>query len=435
MEKKKVIIIGAGFGGLTAAKELNTAGFEILLIDRTNHHLFQPLLYQVATAALSPADIAVPIRYVFSKQKNVTVLLGEVTHVDLDKRKVFLEDKEFIYDYLIIATGTRHSYFGNERWEKYAPGLKTLDDALKIRENILFSMEQAELIETPFEREKYLTFVVIGGGPTGVEMAGAIAEISKETIIKDFRRIKPEETKVILIEAADKILSSYSEYLSTSAQSTLEKMGVDVKLNAKVIDIDKHGVYLIEGFIPTTNVIWAAGNNASPLLKSLNTELDRAGRVVTDFDLSVKSFDNVFVIGDAANYKDEKGNTLPGVAQVAMQQGKYIASNISAGIEKSNRKRFRYVDKGSMATIGKAKAVANIYGFEFKGFLAWLIWSFIHVLFLISFRNRLKVMAEWIWFYFSSRQGIRLITKIRSEKKKKSAVGQNSINHVIDKHE
>lgn len=432
MEKKKVIIIGAGFGGLTTAKGLDHPSFDILLIDRTNHHLFQPLLYQVATAALSPADIAVPIRYVFSKQKNVTVLLEEVTNVDLKERKVFLSHREYSYDYLVIATGSRHSYFGNDRWEKYAPGLKTLDDALKIRENILLSMEQAELTENHVEREKYLTFVVIGGGPTGVEMVGAIAEISKETIIKDFRRIKPEYTKVILIEASDRILSSYSENLSNSAKSTLEKMGVDVKLSAKVIDIDQHGVYLIEGFIPTTNVIWAAGNNASPLLKSLNTELDRAGRVIVDFDLSVQGHDNVFVIGDAANFKDEIGNILPGVAQVAMQQGKYIASLISGSIAKSDRKRFNYIDKGSMATIGKAKAIATIRGMEFKGFFAWLIWSLIHVLFLISFRNRLKVMAEWIWFYFTSRQGIRLITKIRGEKKKEIPRSQNPEKQKIE---
>jgi len=425
MKKKKVIIIGAGFGGLTVAKKLNNPGFDILLIDRTNHHLFQPLLYQVATAALSPADIAVPIRYVFNKQKNVTVLLGEITNVNLKERKVFFSQREFPYDYLVIATGSRHSYFGNDRWEKYAPGLKTLDDALKIRENILFSMEQAELTENHVEREKYLTFVVIGGGPTGVEMAGAIAEISKETIIKDFRRIKPEDTKIILIEAFDRILSSYSENLSASAKTTLERMGVDVKLNSKVIDIDQHGVYLIEGFIPTTNVIWAAGNNASPLLKNLDTELDRLGRVVVDFDLSVQGFDNVFVIGDAANYKNEKGNILPGVAQVAMQQGKYIASIISGSVTKSNRKRFNYIDKGSMATIGKAKAIANIRGMEFKGFFAWLIWSLIHVLFLISFRNRLKVMAEWIWFYFTSRQGIRLITKIGKGRMKEIPISQN----------
>ncbi len=406
--KKRVIIIGGGFGGLTAAKELKNSDFEIVLIDKTNHHLFQPLLYQVATAALSPGDIAAPIRGVLNKQKNVRVIMGEVISIDRENRKVILKDDEVEFDYLIVSTGASHSYFGNDEWEKYAPGLKTISDALTIRERILLSFEKAEKFMGQKNVEPYLTFVVVGGGPTGVEMAGSIAEISKKTMLQDFRQIDPSKTKVILVEAMDRILGSYDESLSESAKSSLQELGVDVRLNKKVIDVNELGVKIDDEFIETQNIIWAAGNSASPLLKSLNTQLDKAGRVIVSEDCSINEDKNIFVIGDAAHFKDDDDNMLPGVAPVAMQQGKHVAEILKS--DSPERKPFKYFDKGSMATIGRARAVMQSGKIKLTGFAAWLAWSFVHILFLIGFRNRYKVMAEWIWYYISFRHGIRLIT-------------------------
>jgi len=407
MKKEKIIIIGGGFGGMTVAKELDEDKFDVTLIDKTNHHLFQPLLYQVATAALSPGDIASPLRAIVSHKKNVKVFLGEVTYIDPVNKSVTLENREFYYDKLIVATGTRHSYFGNEMWEKYARGLKTLDDALKIREMILLSLEEAEKTDTPAERDKLLTYVIIGGGTTGVEMAGAIAEIAKRTVIRDFRNIDPSSTKIILIHAHDRILNSYSGNLSNSAKDILTRMGVHIRFGSRITNISSEGVFVGEEFIPTKNIIWAAGNIASPLMKSLNTELDRAGRVMVTGSLSLKNNNNIYVVGDTANFIDGNGNSLPQVAQVALQQAKYLARNLNSGNVKGI---FKYIDKGSMSTIGRASAVARIKGFEFTGFFAWLLWSMVHVLFLITYRNRLKVISEWIFFYFTSRQGVRLIT-------------------------
>jgi len=417
---EKVIIIGGGFGGLTSAKELAKKDFNITVIDKTNHHLFQPLLYQVATAALSPADIAIPIRSAFSKNKNVEVLLGEVKSIDKEKKKIFFNGSEIEFDYLIIATGSRHSYFGKDEWEKYAPGLKTLNDALKIRETILLSLEAAEKEKDPVKRQKYLNFVIIGGGPTGVELAGAISEIVNQNLIPDFRNIDASMTKVYMIEALQNILSSYPESLSRRALEDLQKLEVEVILNEKVTGINKNGVMVGDRFIETKNILWAAGNQASSLIKNAGIQTDRAGRAVVSNDLSIEGYSNIFVIGDATAFKDEKGEQLPAIAPVAIQQGKFVAKIIAEGLIGKSHKKFIYKDRGTMATIGKAKAVAVIKGFKLSGLVAWLAWSLVHVLFLISFRNKLRVMSEWIWHYITNRPGIRLIVKYTEDPLTKS---------------
>jgi NADH dehydrogenase len=405
----KIVIIGGGFGGLMTAKALKGVNDEIVLIDKTNYHLFQPLLYQVATAALSPGDIALPIRAVFSKFKNVKVILDEVVSINRANRKVVLKDGEIGFDYLVIAIGSRHSYFGNDKWETKAPGLKTLGDALSIRERILISLEKAEKENDPEKRRKYLNFVIIGGGPTGVEMAGAIAEIAKKSLMRDFRNLKASDTNIYLIEAMPLVLNNYPQELSLKAQNDLAKMGVELKLGTKVTDVNSNGVNTDKGFFETKNIIWAAGNSVSPLLGSLNTKLDRAGRVYVKKDMSIEGDPNIFVIGDAALSFDEKGKQLPGVAPVAIQQGRYVGKIIKDKIQPENRKFFHYVDKGNLATIGRAKAVADIHGLKLSGFIAWAAWCFIHIFFLIGFRNRFRVMAEWAWYYITFRHGIRLI--------------------------
>jgi NADH dehydrogenase len=410
MARKHVVIIGGGFGGLTAAKTLVNGDVDITIIDKTNHHLFQPLLYQVATAALSPGDIAKSIRAVFTDRSNVKVIMGEVISIDRNRKTVILEDSEIVFDCLIIAIGSSHSYFGHEDWEIYAPGLKTLNDALNIREKILLSLEKAEKLNDEELAKKYLTFVIVGGGPTGVEMAGAIAEIVKKALLKDFRNINAEKTKVYLLEGLTKVLQLYPDELSEHAKKDLEEMGVEVILNKMVTNINDKGVQVGDMFIETTNVIWAAGNKVSPLLKSLNTELDRAGRVIVKKDLSIKDDSNIFIVGDAAAITNENGKLLPGIAPVAIQEGRYAANTILEGKEPEFREPFIYWDKGNMATIGRAKAVAEIRGFKFTGFFAWILWCVIHIFFLISFRNRLRVMAEWAWLYITFRHGIRLIT-------------------------
>jgi NADH dehydrogenase len=418
MSKKKIIIIGGGFGGLTAAKALRKADVEIILIDKTNHHLFQPLLYQVATAALSPGDIAIPIREALRKRKNVKILMGEVTSINRNNKIILLDNEQIPFNYLIVATGSRHSYFHHNEWEKFAPGLKTIQDALLLREKTLLSFEKAEKIlfnsksnmDAQKEIEKYLTFVIVGGGPTGVELAGAIAEISKQTMLKDFSLINPSKTKIILIEASPHLLQIYNPMLCEKAKESLEKLGVQVLLNKTVTEVSENGVKFENVFIETQNIIWAAGNTALPLLKSLDTELDKYGRVLVDKDLSIKENPDIFVIGDAANVTGKKGIPLPGVAPVAIQEAKYVASIIRKGFEKSERSDFKYFNKGNMATIGRAKAIAEIGSFKFWGYIAWLCWSFIHILYLINFRNRYRVMIEWIWLYFTRRNGIRLIT-------------------------
>ena len=408
---KRIVIIGAGFGGITAAKELINSDNHIIIIDKTNHHLFQPLLYQVATAALSPGDIAKPIRSVFKDHKNIEVLLGNVKSIDIVNHKVFYNDSVVEYDYLILSPGSTHSYFGKNEWSQFAPGLKTLNDALKIREKILLSLEKAEMIEDENERKKYLSFVIAGGGPTGVELAGAISEIVNKNILPDFRNISSESTKVYLVEAMSGVLNAYPQKLTLKAKEDLEKLGVKVILNKKVTGINENGVQVEEDFIETKNIIWAAGNQVSDLIKQVTKNIDRSGRAIVNKDLSIDEDKNIFIIGDSAFIKDKKGNSLPAIAPVAIQQGKFVGKLLKSGREKNLGKEFHYLDKGMMATIGKAKAVAVVKGFQLSGLFAWLAWCVIHIFYLISFRNRLRVMAEWIWYYITNRPGIRLIVK------------------------
>lgn len=412
MERKKVIIIGGGFGGLNAAKALKKAPVDILLIDKTNHHLFQPLLYQVATAALSPGDIAIPIREVLAKQSNVSVLMADIAAINkVDKKVVAANGDTYPYDYLILAPGASHSYFGHPEWETWAPGLKTLSDALSIRERILLSYERAERCNDPAEAEKFMRFVIIGGGPTGVEMAGAIAEIAHKSLVNNFRHIKPEQTKIYLIEGLNQILPSFPKDLADRGQKALEKLGVDVLLNTIVTDVTDKGIWIGDKFLETPNIIWAAGNQASALLKSLDVPLDRSKRVIVNQDLSIPEHPEVFVIGDAACNYAPNGASLPGIAPVAIQHGRYVAKVIKDPVPVSERKPFVYFDKGMMATIGKAKAVAKMGKLQISGYLAWLAWSLIHVVYLISFASRFLVMSEWMFLYFSNQRRIRLITR------------------------
>ncbi len=415
MAKKKLIIVGGGFGGLNCAKALKKSDFEILLVDKKNHHLFQPLLYQVATAALSPGSIAIPIREILRKQENTTVIMGEVIKIDKENRFVTLGNGEKIaYDSIVISTGAMHSYFGKDEWEAFAPGLKTVTDALDIREEILLSFEKAERLESLENIEKHLNFVIIGGGPTGVEMAGAIAEIAKTTLFKNFRRINPEEAKIFLIEALPHILPTYPQKLSKKAQRDLEELGVTVITNKKVTEVNDKGVQVEDLFIESTNVIWAAGNQASKMLQTLNVPLDRAGRVIVEPDLTIPGHPEIFVIGDAAHAKGKDGKPLPGIAPTAIQQGKYVAKTLLA--DSPNRNPFKYFDKGYMATIGKKRAVAVVGKLQFSGLIAWLAWSFIHVLYLIGFRNRISVMIEWIYHFITGQRGVRLIYSPIDEK-------------------
>ncbi|HAB99377.1 MAG TPA: FAD-dependent oxidoreductase [Parachlamydiales bacterium] len=422
MAHTKVVILGGGFGGLNAAKALGNAKLDVWLIDQTNHHLFQPLLYQVASAALSPGDIAVPIREILSDYENITVIMGEVVSIDKDAKVIILRNGDRIgFEYLIIAAGARHSYFEHDEWEALAPGLKTLNDALKIRERILISFEKAERCDSISEAKKYLNFVIIGGGPTGVEMAGAIAEIAYETMLKNFRRIDVTKTKIYLVEGSPHILPVYPERLSEKAQHYLERMGVQVITAKRVTEITSEGAMVENTFIPAHNIIWAAGNQASPVLKTLNVPLDRQGRVIVESDLSIPDHPHIFVIGDAACAMDEKGKPLPGLAPVAVQQGRYVAMLLRKRMPKGERPPFRYFDKGTMATIGKTKAIGVFGKIQFSGFFAWLAWCFVHVLYLIGFRNRFTVLSQWLFSYFTSRRGARLIYRspIESEMPKK----------------
>jgi NADH dehydrogenase len=409
--KPRVIIVGAGFGGLQAAKKLAGKNVLITVIDRTNYHLFQPLLYQVATAALSPADIAAPVRSVLSKSKNVEVILAEVESVDVAAKKVKTTDSEFDYDYLILATGARHSYFGHNDWEKLAPGLKSLEDAIELRRRILMAFEYAEKTNGEAARKAAMTFVIIGGGPTGVEMAGAIAEISRHTLAKDFRHIDPSRARVILIEGESRLLSAFPEDLSQSAQKQLTHLGVDVRTGVLATNLTEEGVQLGDEFIPCRVKIWAAGNNASFIGKTLGASIDRVGRIVVNDDLSIPGHPEVQVIGDLANFSYQTGEPLPGVSPVAIQQGRHAARNILAMIKGRESQRFHYWDKGSLATIGRNKAVADLKFMHLSGLPAWLAWLFVHIIFLVGFRNRLLVLFQWAWAYFTFDKGARLITR------------------------
>lgn len=407
----RVVIIGGGFGGLSAAKALAREPVRVTLLDRQNHHLFQPLLYQVATAALSPADIAEPLRHILRHQENVEVLMTEAERIDVNGKKVVTSDGEVEYDHLIIAAGARHSYFGKPEWEKFAPGLKSLDDALEIRRRLLLAFETAEKTDNAEQRQAALTFVVVGAGPTGVEMAGAIAEIARVTLVQDFRHIDPSQARVILLDATPRVLPVYTPELSESARRQLEKIGVDVRLQAMVEDLSEEGVRLKTGeFIAARTVIWAAGNAASPIGTSLGVPLDRQGRVIVNADLTVPGHPEIQVIGDQAHFVQEDGTTLPGLSPVAMQQGRHAARNIRAQLAGGWTSKFQYFDKGTMATIGRHAAIADVRGLRFSGLLAWLAWLFVHLIFLISFRNKLMVFLNWAYIYLTFGRHVRLIT-------------------------
>ena len=408
----KVIIIGGGFAGLNAAKALKKAKLEVLLLDKSNHHVFQPLLYQVATAALSADNIASPIRKILAKQANTTVLLADITAIDKQKKEVIAANGDrYAYDFLIVAPGARHSYFGNSDWEPLAPGLKTVSDAINIRERILLSYERAERCDSISHAARFLRFVIIGAGPTGVEMAGAIAETARKSLISNFRNIKPEQTKIYLIEGESQVLPSFPKELAIKAQHDLEKLGVEVLLKTLVTKVTPDGVWLGDKFLESPNIIWAAGNQASPLLKTLDTPLDRAGRVIVGPDLSLPGHPEIFVIGDAAHNLDKNGKPLPGIAPIAIQQGLYAARQIAKKTKPENRKPFSYFDKGMMATVGKAKAVAMVGKLKISGYLAWLAWCFIHILYLISFTDKIHVLFQWFYLYIFDSRRIRLIIR------------------------
>jgi NADH dehydrogenase len=406
-----VVIVGAGFGGLEAAKKLGHEAVRVTVIDRTNHHLFQPLLYQVATAALSPAEIAAPIRGILSDFSNTEVVLAEVKSVDVAAKTVNIGDREIAYDYLILATGARHSYFGHDEWEKLAPGLKSLEDAVEVRRRLLLAFEYAEKITDEAAKAAAMTFVIIGGGPTGVEMAGAIAEISRYTLAKDFRHIDPASARVILVEGESRVLSSFPEDLSASAMKQLKQLGVEVRTGVHAKNLTDAGLEVGDEFIPCRVKIWAAGNMASFVGKTMGVPVDKAGRVVVNEDLSIPGHPEVQVIGDLANFTHQGGKPLPGVSPVAMQQGRHAVRNILAMIEGRKPQRFRYWDKGSMATIGRNKAVADLNFIHLSGLPAWAVWLFVHIIFLVGFRNRIVVLTEWAWAYLTFNKGARLITR------------------------
>jgi NADH:ubiquinone reductase (H+-translocating) len=410
--RARVVIVGGGFGGLRAAKALADAPVQVTLVDRRNHHLFQPLLYQVATAALSPADIAQPIRSVLRGQSNVEVILAAVDAIDVAAKEVVLDEDagRLPYDYLILAAGANHAYFGHDEWASNAPGLKTLEDALNIRRRILTSFEEAEREPDPARRKSLMTFIVVGGGPTGVEMAGAIAEIARFSLARDFRHIDTRDAKVILIEAGTQLLGAFPDRLSRHALRGLERLGVEVRFGKPVTAIATDAVTIGDETIPANTIVWAAGVQASPLARSLGVELDRAGRVLVTPDLSVPGHPEIFVIGDMASLADPRGRPFPGVAQVAMQQGAWAAANIVRAIEGKPARAFRYRDLGNMATIGRNSAVADIRGLRLTGFVAWLAWAVVHILNLIGFRNRVLVALQWLWDYLTFQRGARLIT-------------------------
>ena len=409
--KPKVVIIGGGFGGLWAAEALGNKAVEVTLIDRKNHHVFQPLLYQVATAVLSPGEIAQPIRRILGKYKNIKVILGEAVAFDKENSEVILGDGARVkYDYLIVAGGARHSYFGHDDWETAAPGLKTLEDAVEIRRRVLLAFELAERDAYLTGEQRQLNFVVVGGGPTGVELAGAIADIARQALAKDFKAIDTRKAHVTLFEGSDRVLGTFAEELSISAKRQLEQIGVEVRLNSFVTEIEPGRVKVGEDWIDCDVVLWATGVAASPMGKALGVEIDKAGRVFVEKDLSLKGFPNLFVIGDMASLLQENGEPIPGVSPAAMQMGTATAKNILADIKGKPRENFTYWDKGTMATIGRSKAIAEAAGMKFKGFIAWLMWLFLHVFFLIGFRNRLSVMFSWFWAYLTRERSARLIT-------------------------
>ena len=411
MPRKRVVIIGGGFGGLTAAQSLRHA--DVVLIDRTNHHLFQPLLYQVATAALSPGDIAWPLRTIFRRYPHVRVVMDEVLSIDRTGRLVQLRDSAPItFDVLIVAPGSRHSYFGHDAWEQSAPGLKTLADAVHLREKMLLAFEEAERRRTATGMQDRLTFVIVGGGPTGVELAGALAEIGRKAMGPDFPTLRLDDLAILLVEGGSRILPGFIPDLSAKAAVALERMGVTIKLNSPVNDIRVDGVMVGSQFVRSTNVIWAAGNRASPLLASLAVPRDGSDRIKVQPDLTISGDPWIFVIGDAAHCAGPDGNPLPGLAPVAMQQGRYVAMLIREETAPEQRRPFVYADRGTLATIGRAQAVAQIGLLRLSGLVAWLLWCVVHIFFLIGFRNRVRVMSEWMWYYLTFKPGARVIYEL-----------------------
>lgn len=405
-----LVIVGGGFAGLYAARALKDTPLQITVVDRRNHHLFQPLLYQVATAALSPGDIAHPIRAVLARQRNTRVWMAEVVAVDLEGRRVVLSDGELPYDYLILATGVRHAYFGHDEWERVAPGLKTLEDALEIRRRIMSAFERAEREADEARRLELMTFVVVGGGPTGVELAGAIGEIACQVMGRDFRNIDPCEARVLLVEAGPRILPAFPEDLSLKAERSLARLGVEVWTSSPVTSIERGLVVAGAREIRAASVFWAAGVTASPLARTLGVELDRAGRVPVRSDLTVPGHPEVFVVGDLAAFLDRNGKQLPGLAPVAIQQGQHAARNVVRALKRRPHEPFLYADRGMLATIGRAAAVADLGRVRFSGYLAWVTWLFVHIFWLIGFRNRFIVLFEWAWAYVTYQRAVRLIT-------------------------
>ena len=407
-----VVIVGAGFAGLYAAKSLKRVPVRVTVIDRRNHHLFQPLLYQVATASLNPADIAAPIRSILRGQENVSVQLAEATGIDVAGRRVILADGEIGYDMLVLATGATHSYFGHDAWARVAPGLKSIEDALEIRRRVFLAYEAAERESDPERRRAWMTFVIVGAGPTGAELAGALAEISRHSLGSEFERIDPRTARVVLVEGQGRVLPPYPEALSAKASQQLETLGVDVKTGVRVTAIDERGVSLGDERIPARTVIWAAGVAASPLAKSLGVPLDPAGRVLVHPDLTIPGHDEVMVLGDLAAAPQEDGTTVPGVCPAAIQAGRHAAANISRRVAGLPYRPFRYWDKGSFATLGRGAAVGEMWHgrLRLSGFIAWAAWLAIHIFFLIGFRNRVLVMFQWAYSYLTFRRGARLIT-------------------------
>jgi NADH dehydrogenase len=408
----QVIIVGGGFAGLAAAKRLRNVACDVTLLDRHNHHVFQPLLYQVATAGLSPGDIASPIRWILRKQQRLRVLLANVEHIDSTTRQIRIDGGELLsYDYLIVAAGATHSYFGHDEWSEAAPGLKTLDDALAIRRRILVAFEEAEREPNPVYQRRLLTFVLIGGGPTGVELAGALGEIARQVLKTEFDAVDPTIARIILIEAGLSILPSFPETLRESARVALLKLGVDVRVGQAVTKVEDGAVWVGDERIDAHTILWAAGVAATPLSRDLGPRLDRAGRVIVEKDLSVAGHEGVFVAGDLASFSHQTGAPLPGVAQVAKQQGRHAAGNVARLIAGGKTTPFRYIDPGNMATIGRNNAIVDLGFLRVSGYLGWLMWLFVHILFLIGFRNRLSVMMQWAAAYFTHQRSVRLITR------------------------
>jgi NADH dehydrogenase len=417
--RHRVVIIGGGFGGLSLARSLKSADADVTLIDRHNYHVFQPLLYQVATGALSPANITAPLRQVLRRQKNTRVLLAEATHIDAANRRVILSDGALEYDTLVVATGSSHQYFGHDAWERFAPGLKTIEDATDMRGRILLAFEAAERERDPEKQRAWLTFVIVGAGPTGVELAGALGEIANDTLRHDFRDIDPSTARIVLVEGTDRVLPPYPPKLSAAAQKMVERLGVTVRTNSMVTDIQADSVTIREGdrseTIPTRTILWAAGVLASPLGRILGDEagakLDKAGRVIVEPDLTIAGHPEIFVIGDLACFSHQTAKPLPGIAQPAIQEGHYVAKVIKGRLQgETTARAFHYFDKGNLATIGRGAAVADLNRLQLSGLPAWLIWIFIHLLYIVQFQNRLLILLQWAWLYITFNRAARLIT-------------------------